>query len=197
MQPVTLNATRYDRGTIWLHWLTLALVAFQWISATIIDDFARGTPRMIARSIHISMGIVFLVLIVCRVLWRISGGRRLPPANHRKVLHLAANMVHWGLYLLLGATLVLGILTAWAQGDSIFGLFSLPMLRPHHPGLGHQMRGIHGTLVNLVLILASLHAAAAIGHWAVWRDSVLTRMLPFLPVPPRRDRAASLSDPRR
>jgi cytochrome b561 len=196
MQPVTPTATRYDRGTIWLHWLTLALVAFQWVSANVIDDFAKGESRMIARSVHISAGVVFLVLIVCRVLWRISGGRRLPPADHRKALHLAANAVHWGLYLLLAATLALGLLTVWAQGDSIFGLFSLPMMRPHHPHWGHQMQSIHGTLVNLVLILAAVHAAAALGHWVVWRDSVLARMLTFLPRPPRADRAASLNDSR-
>lgn len=105
MQPVTLNVMRHHRRTIWLHWLTLVLVAFQSVCA-------KGEPRMIAHSVDISVGFGFLAVIVSRVLWRISGGSRLPPADRRRALHLAVGSVHSGLYLLLAVTLALGALTA-------------------------------------------------------------------------------------
>jgi cytochrome b561 len=180
MQPVTPAATRYDRTTIWIHWLTVALVAFQWLSANLIDEFAKGAPRMMAKSVHIASRAILLTLMLYRVFWRSTGGRRLPPAD-RPALHVVAKATHWGLYALLFTTVGLGILTAWARGDSVFGLLSLPPLAPGDPGLGDRMREIHGTFVNIVLILAAVHASAAILHHLVWRDGVLARMLPLGP----------------
>ena len=65
------------------------------------------------------------------------------------------------------------------RGDSIFGLFSVPSIAPGDRALRRLVGGWHETAANLVLILAGLHAAAALfHHWAL-RDGVLRRMLPL------------------
>ena len=67
---------------------------------------------------------------VLRVVWRLSRGRRLPPASSGW-LGLAGSGMHGLLYLLLAAQIVLGFLFRWAQGEpfAFFGLFDIPTLR--------------------------------------------------------------------
>lgn len=183
MQPATA-ATRYDRTTIWIHWLTVALVAFQYLSANLIDQFAKGEPRMLAKSVHIMAGVLFLGLMLYRVFWRSTGGRRLPAADG-PWLHAVAKATHWGLYALLFATMALGLVTAWAQGNSVFGRLGLPGPAGDSHAFGEQVLELHGTAVDLVLILAAVHAGAAIAHRLFWRDGVLARMLPVRGAEPR------------
>ena len=180
MQPVSLGARRYDSRTILFHWATLILVAAQWVLAQVIDDFPRGSPRVAARSTHILLGLAIAALLLGRVLWRATRGRRLPAADSG-ALHAVAKLTHWGMYLLLAAALLLGMFTAWAQGDSIYGLFSLPAYDPANHDFGDQVAGVHGTVVTILLILAGFHAAAALVHQFVWRDGLLRRMLPGRP----------------
>jgi cytochrome b561 len=40
------------------------------------------------------------------------------------------------------------------------------------------MLGLHGWLADALLILAGVHAGAALVHHYVWRDPTLRRMLP-------------------
>ena len=177
MQPVSLRAVRYDARTIAFHWATVVLVAAQWVLAQVIDDFPRGAPRVAARSTHIVLGLVIAAVVLWRVLWRATRGRRLPAAD-RGALHAVAKLTHWGMYGLIAAALLLGMFTAWAQGDSIYGLFKLPDYMPGNPDFGDQVAGVHGTVVTVLLILAGVHAAAALVHQYVWRDGLLRRMLP-------------------
>ena len=89
-----------------------------------------------------------------------------------------AKATHWSLYTLLDTVLVIGVVTTWARGDSIFGLFRLPKLNPADPELGRWMVGVHGTAVTALLVLAALHAGAALLHHYFWKDGILRRMLP-------------------
>ena len=177
MQPTETAARRYDPTTIALHWLTLLLVAEQWIGAHLIDDFARGTPRVMARSVHITFGVVVVLLLLARLAWRGTRGRRLPAAD-RGALHVLAKATHWGMYALLAAILVLGVLTAFLQGDSIYTLFSLPSPAPDDRALRRAIVGYHAVAANIILAVAGLHAAAALAHQFVWRDGLLLRMVP-------------------
>ena len=68
----------YDRRTIILHWVTAALVVLLWGIAQVIDLFPKGSPRIAARSVHITLGLLLGVVLVMRILWRTRRGRRLP-----------------------------------------------------------------------------------------------------------------------
>lgn len=177
MQPVSVDARQYDARTIALHWITAGLIAAQWGIAQVIDWFPNTTPRVAVRSTHIVLGSVLLAVLLARVAWRATNGRRLPAAD-RGALHLVAKATHWTMYALLAAVLALGAATAWARGDSIFGLFRLPKLDPSNPDLGKWMVGVHGTAVTMLLVLAAVHASAALMHHYFWKDGVLRRMLP-------------------
>jgi cytochrome b561 len=168
----------YDRRTIQLHWVTAALVGMLWAIAQIVDFFPKGAPRIAARSVHITLGVVLGVILLTRIAWRSrSSARRLPRANDGVLGH-AAMIVHWALYAGLAAAILLGISNAWARGDSIFSLFSIPKLYPGNPQLKPTIENLHKTFANAVVILAAAHALAALVHHFILRDGVLRRMLP-------------------
>jgi cytochrome b561 len=102
-------------------------------------------------------------------------GRRWPAAE-TGLLHLVAEAKHYGLYLLLLTVIVLGIINAFVRGYNLFDLVSLPQIgdRAMRKPITHW----HGLAANLLLALAGLHAAAALFHHYMLRDSVLARMIP-------------------
>ena len=179
MQRISAGAIRYDTRTIWLHWATALLVVLQWGGAHVIDWFPRGPLRVDARSVHIVLGLALLGIVAVRVVWRATQGRRLLPAD-RGVLHAVAVATHWTLYALLIGVLALGLFNVWVRGENIFNAFTIPAYDPAGRALRALVQDWHDTGANLLLILAGLHAAAALVHRFVWRDQVLARMRPAL-----------------
>jgi len=182
IEPVRAVAARYDRTTIALHWTTAGLVAALWSIGQTINFWPKGALRVDYTSLHIVLGALLGGVIVARLVWRLSRGARVASEGPR-FLVFVAKAVHWALYALVGGTVGLGVLTAFAQGDSLFGLVSLPSFAPGNHGVEQFLRGWHSLGANAVLILAGLHAAAALGHHFVLRDSTLRRMLPGLAGP--------------
>ena len=176
MQPVDAAATRYDRTTIILHWLTALLIVAQWCIAKMIDWAPRGAPRVPMRSLHLTVGVILVALIAARIIWRATRGRRLPAAD-RGGLHALAKVTHWGLYGLIVATLIGGVLLWWVRGDTWFFLFSPPKLAPDNKALHDALDNIHPLFGTLILVLAGFHAAAALVHRYLWHDGLLARML--------------------
>jgi cytochrome b561 len=167
---------QYDQKTIWLHWLTAGLVATLWGLAQIIDFFPNA-QRVYPRSAHILLGVLLVLIYAFRLIWRNTNGAHLPPAD-TGWMHLAARAAHWGLYLLVAATLVAGLTYEAARADNILNLFQLPSIAPGDKALRRELGGYHELAANSVLILAGLHAVAALFHQYVLKDGVLRRMLP-------------------
>jgi cytochrome b561 len=168
---------RYDGLSIGLHWLTAALVVILWTLGQTIDFFPKGAPRIDARSTHIVIGALLGLVLLVRVLWRATSGRSLPLADSGW-LGALAKLMHYGLYVLVVLAVLLGILNAWQRGDVVFNLYRIPPLLPGDVSLKRTLAWLHGDCADLVLIVAGLHAAAALAHHYLLRDSVLRRMLP-------------------
>ncbi len=168
---------RYDGPSIFLHWITAALVVILWTLGQTIDFFPKGAPKIDARSTHFLLGVTLGIVLLIRVWWRATSGRSLPLADAGWV-GVAAKAMHYGLYALVGATVVLGILNAWQRGDIVFNLFTIPKLVPGDLALKRTLEDLHGDFADVVLIVAGLHAAAALVHHYLLRDTVLRRMLP-------------------
>ena len=177
VRPQSAQMLRYDTPTIVFHWLTAALVAILWIIGQTVD-FPGGALRVDYRSLHIVLGVVLTFVLLARLFWRIWRGLTMPPDRHR-LLALAAKAIHWLLYLLLITTLGLGVTYEWARGDSIFNLFRIPSFAPGDRSLVHMIGGWHSLAANAVLIVAGVHALAALSHHYVLRDEVLVRMAPI------------------
>jgi cytochrome b561 len=173
------DTQHYDKRTIAWHWITALLVLGLWVLGQTIDFFPRGTPRVGARGLHICFGVVLGVVLVLRLAWRRNGGVKLPPAPG--LAGRAAVGMHYLLYILLVGMVLFGLATEWVRGDNLFNLFTVPSLTPGNKVLAHDMVELHGLGANILLVLAGLHAAAAIWHHVGMKDGVLRRMLPHLP----------------
>jgi cytochrome b561 len=168
------NSVNYDKTTVHLHWITAGLVVVLWIIGQTADWFPDGPFNTDYWSIHVVLGFVLAVVIVWRIVWRSFGGRRLPAAD-AGALNVLAKATHYGLYLLLLAVIVLGINNAFVRGYNLFDLVSLPQLGDR--ALRRPITHWHGLAANILLGLAAIHAAAALFHHYVIRDSVLGRMI--------------------
>ncbi len=180
MPPTLFGATRairYDSATVALHWVTAILVAVLWVSAHAIGWAGHGAPATLIRSGHITLGLLLIVVLLARLAWRLGPGRRLPAAD-RGAMHLAAKATHYGLYALLVGTALLGIANWLTHGGTLWGAVAIPKLDFSALATARTIRGWHGLAANAILILAGVHAAAALFHHYVWRDGVLGRMLP-------------------
>jgi cytochrome b561 len=178
MKPIDLQPSEYDRRTIVLHWLTAGLVVALWCLGQTIDWFPKGSPRGLARSTHIVLGVILAMVLVRRLWWRFGGaGLHLSPAGVGW-LDKVATLTHWLLYGLLIATVALGVANAWVRGDTIFNLFKIPAFAPSNAGLRETVEDWHGWAANSLLIVSLCHAAAGLLHHFVWKDDVLRRMWP-------------------
>jgi cytochrome b561 len=177
--PVIIRALRYDPVTIALHWTTAVLVSLLWVIGKTIDYAPNGPLRVDYRSLHMLLGVTLLGVFITHIIWRLHRGRSLPAARNA-LMELAARVVHWALYLLVGTTLVLGLANVWVRGDVVFNLFTVPAFDPANKALRHLIGDWHALAADAILILAGVHAAAALFHHFILRDGVLRGMLPMV-----------------
>jgi cytochrome b561 len=179
MQRVTPDATAYDPVTIRYHWMTVVLIALLWIGGETFDFFPRGVLRIDAQSVHIVLGIVLAAVMVARIVWRAARGVRLAEAD-RGMWAVLSRGARWALYLLILAALGFGLYAVSQRSMSFFGLFPLPALANVSRRDFHEIIENHELFANLTVILALLHAGAALVHHYILRDTVLARMIPRL-----------------
>ena len=175
----TRSSQRYDRLTRSFHWATAGVVIFMFACAHLWETLAKGTAlRKGLQSVHISLGIAMAVLIAARIAWRLFGGNR-PASDTHPAINIAAKVGHGCLYLLLLAQVALGFLLRWAQGEpfSFFRLFPIPApFVVDHDWRG-TLGGLHDNVAWAIILLAGLHAGAALWHHYIVGDSTLRRML--------------------
>ena len=168
-----------------LHWLTVFLVVLAWALGTFDDVLPKGWPRDSGLFVHISAGIAILALLVARIAWRLVDPAPPPEATEfgawmGKWLDPAARIAHYGLYVLLVAVPVVGIVLQFARGDALplFGLAEIPSPWLKDRTFAHSVKEAHEVLAHALVILALMHAAAALIHHWIFQDRTLVRMLP-------------------
>ena len=187
------DRVRYDSPAMSLHWITAALVVTLWLLAQAWGFLKSGSPpRHALQAVHISLGLVLILVLAMRIFWRLGPGRRVPPAG-TGLIEQGARAVHVVVYVLLIGVVPAGLVNIWAQHDKLtfFWLFSIAM--PHRPdhAVAKTVDAVHWWIATTILILAGVHALAALFHHYVLRDDVLLRMLPG----PRARRAEAAAPP--
>ena len=176
------HRVRYDGLEMSLHWATAILVVTNYVLAQVWSFLPRDTPTRLGMIfLRVSLGVLLALVIIARILWRVGPGRRVPPATSGLV-EFAVQLVHYVLYGLLIAVVGVGFCLRWAKGEplSFFGLFAIPSPYPFVKEQADTIGEIHYWVATTIIILAGLHAAAALFHHFVLNDDVLWRMLPGL-----------------
>jgi len=166
--------------TIALHWSCAVLIIILFglgIYMTGLDYYSRWYYK--APALHISLGIVLSALMISFVLWRIGNSNLGPLASHSRSILLLAKLVKYTLYILICIVLASGYLLATAAGKpaSLFGIIHIPAITQLESINVDRIGLVHELFAWAVVILAALHAFAALVHHFVGRDRTLVRML--------------------
>lgn len=173
----TASNGSYDLTTIWLHWTTVGLVAILWLIGQTADWIPSGPVRTGIWSIHVVLGLATAIVLLTRIVWRMHFGLALPRAD-TGVLYGIAKVTHYILYILLCAVILAGITDASYRGFSLFGVWPLPRFGTGDIAVRRSINEWHELAANLTIMVAALHAMAALVHHYVWRDHLLDRMKP-------------------
>lgn len=172
-----------------LHWITVLLVAFAWLLGVVGDDLPGKSAQALGLTLHITAGLMVLLLTVARLGWR---GVDAPPASSpiatatARRLQQAAALTQVALYGLLIAVPLVGIAVQFARGGSLplLGLAQIASPWAADRALAHTLKEVHELMAHALMATAALHAAAALLHHWVLHDRTLQRMLPA-PAAPR------------
>lgn len=128
---------------------------------------------------HKSIGIIMLVLFVLRLLWRYLNPPPTALASHKTWEKHLAHSLHIFFYVALAVVFISGYLIATAdnRGIAVFDLFEVPALFNAFEGQEDIAGEIHEWAAWSIMAAALLHAAGALKHHFIDRDSTLQRML--------------------
>jgi cytochrome b561 len=175
------TTTRYGAVPQVLHWLTAIFVICGFLLGQFGDDLPKGNPQAVGLFVHMTLGQCVVVLLIARLAWRVANPPPLPePTPLGRLVVWAAKLSHFALYALLLLVPFLGIIVQLKRGHAlpVLGFWQFQSPWPADRNISKTILGFHGWLADALLILAGVHACAALVHHYVWRDPTLRRMLP-------------------
>ncbi|APQ13271.1 cytochrome b [Pseudomonas rhizoryzae] len=172
------DGLRYGLVSLVLHWvMALAIIAMfasgLWMrTLDYYDSWYHTAPEL-----HKSAGILLLIALVLRLLWRLVSPP--PPVEGSPLVRRAAGAGHLLLYGLMLTVMVAGYLISTADGVAIdvFGWFRVPATLSGLQDQADIAGKVHLWCAWTLIVLAGLHVLAALKHHFVDRDGTLVRML--------------------
>ncbi|MBT3512410.1 MAG: cytochrome b [Nitrosomonadales bacterium] len=191
--------SQYNNISIFLHWLIAVGIVFMfilgWFMDTVPKDAAKSStfdlfnmglyvwelskevsPRSFYFNLHKSVGISLFALIILRILWRLT---HKPPAlldSMKTWEKKLATGAHHGLYFLMVATPLAGIIMSISSKYGIhwFGIKLVGGIdNKASRELFYEFHEIFGLLILLILFF---HIAGAFKHALVDKDGTIRRM---------------------
>lgn len=170
---------KYGLLSIILHWLVaLAVFGLFGVGLWMTDLSYYSTWYHTAPFWHKSVGVVVLMLMLVRVVWRFVSPAPKPIATHSTAVQLLAKLGHLGLYTAIFIVLISGYLisTAEGKGVSVFDLFEVPALFAGGAQQADLAGAIHLYVAWALVIAAVGHGLAAVKHHFIDKDATLKRM---------------------
>lgn len=177
-----IRNTRANYGlvTIVTHWLVALAVfglfglGFWMVELSYYDDWYRQAP-----DIHRSVGILLMMVMLFRVVWRAVNVTPDPLSGHSRWEVRSAHAAHLLLYVLIFVAMISGYLISTADGSSIsvFDWFEVPSVTGQIKGMEDTAGTVHYWSTWAIVGLAAVHSAGALKHHLLDRDRTLRRML--------------------
>lgn len=173
-----MQQPRYDRFSVFLHWLMAVLIVGQIALGLWMTGLPKDGSGLRAAwfNVHKSWGMVLCLLIAVRLAWALLRPRvaALPQA---RPLQLAASGAHRLLYALMLAVPLSGFFGSVFSGYPIrfFGL-ALPRLASRWDGAKELLSSVHHWSASALVLLVALHLLAVLYHQCIARDALLRRM---------------------
>ncbi len=169
--------TRYHPFLVFLHWLLAAMI----IGALIMGELVlEKTPnsdpgKLLSLKLHMLVGLSVLGLMLVRIVVRLL--TKSPPhaSTGNTLLDKLGGLTHLGLYAVVIAMTVSGILISRAAGlpDIVFFGSGTPLPADFND---IAARNVHNILAKLIALLVLLHVAGFLFHKVVIKDNLIKRM---------------------
>ncbi|RKZ77728.1 MAG: cytochrome b [Gammaproteobacteria bacterium] len=170
---MTNNATRYDRVQVVLHWLIAVIILFMIGLGLYMIELPKQSElppgeesvRAFYFLLHKSMGITVAMLIVLRVVWRLTHKAPPLPDTVSKWQQKAAGAVHVLLYFVMIAMPISGFMQSmFSKYDTKFWGIVLPRIADADDAMRESFSQIHECLAFFFIGLIVIHLVAAIKH---------------------------------
>ena len=176
----TNDTSSYTLTAKAIHWLMAILLIGLLGLGMYMADLPLSPDKLRLYSWHKWAGVTAFLLLLIRVLWRVTNRPPALPASMPKPMQLTAHAGHFALYALMFAIPLSGWLMSSAKGIQTvyFGVLPIPDLLEKNKELGHLLGEVHESLSWLFILVLVGHIAAALKHHFIDKDDILTRMLP-------------------
>jgi cytochrome b561 len=170
----------YSSVAKFLHWTVAACVLTMIPVAFLMNAVGAGTLQNVLYTVHRSLGVLVLALMLIRLTYRIVHGAPAPEPTLEPLQRIGSNLVHLALYALIIAQALIGWVATSAYGATIsfFGLFNVPSLVEKDQTLSDPLFQVHMLVGFTIIGLLVMHIGAALYHYFIRRDGVMQRMLP-------------------
>ena len=172
--------SKFGSISIAIHWLSALIIVGQFafglymLSLDYYDPDYKSLPHY-----HKSIGILFAILLGFRILWTRFNPHPKPSSGISELHTRLALLMHKILLGLLVLVVCMGYLISTAKGDSImvFNWFEVPATLTSFGRQEDWAGELHYWFALSIIILASIHALAALKHHFIDGDNTLKKML--------------------
>lgn len=176
-------ASKYElsKTARYLHWMMATFI----LALMIIGFYMVNTEAWGLYHWHKSFGLIALLLIVLRMIYRMKRGWPEPVRQYPRHERLVSHVVHWLLLVGILAMPLTGMLYSGASGHG-FGVFGWTLMAenhgdtgvvPHDESLALWGQQAHSLLGYGLACVIALHLLGALKHHFLDRDDTLRRML--------------------
>src|SRR5579871_686903 len=162
MSARAVRSAEYDGVAKALHWLVLALLAAQYLVAWTMPEIHRDSRPDRLVSLHVSIGLLILAIVVVRLIWRLRHPVVLIADKTPGWQRAAAQIVHGLLYVLLIALPLMGWRTSrLAAGGSVSSISSR---------YRRSCQPVRRWVMNSAISTSSLHMPCLPSSGCTWRQ---------------------------
>jgi cytochrome b561 len=185
MNESIITVSRYTRAQRGLHWLVAVMAICVLAGGLLLGILGfKGVTELLGAPVrnfiytyHKTFGLIVLAAMTIRLAIKLKHGA--PPYQPplERWQEVVSGIVHKSLYACLFAMPILG----WAATDAAnypveFFSWSLPQFIAKDKALGQTLYDLHGIVGWVLAVLIAMHIGAALHHWFIKRDRVMSRM---------------------
>ena len=175
------DIAKYTKTAMAIHWIMALLILGMFCLGWYMDDLPKGSDeRSYFFALHKSLGLSAFLLLVLRVLWRVTHKPPELPSSLDNWQRKTATAVHHSLYLLMLLQPLTGYLSSSFSGykTKFWGVVALPQWADKNKALNETFTEIHEIVSVVLLICILLHIAGAFAYLFMKHENVLKRILP-------------------
>jgi cytochrome b561 len=173
--PLYDTPTVYGRISRLTHWVGAVMVLSMLALGLVFDELPHGDLRTSVRQLHVTLGVLCLLPLLARVLWRVQAlrsGHTPQLLSSRLWTRRTERSTHFLLLAVLLVLVLTGPLSIWLDGDAIHLLGDVDIASPlqEQPGLHRLSEIVHALSSKLLIALLLLHLGGMLSHGRkAWR----------------------------